>query len=229
MDKVKIKETVETINRLTNELIQMVDEQETSKHEKLIEIGNCKPGDVVGIGGHTLEVLHIKYPAVKFIGGLRVGKVGVLCIDKDVIFNKEFDRINCNNWMVSDLRTYLHNRYVTELDIDIAKNLVPFERDLTSDDGLKDYCDETCIDTVSILSCDEYRRYRPYISNKNHSWWTLTPYSTPSSGYSRSVQCVNIDGSLDYNHADWEDCGVSAAYVLLPTTEVKMIEEGELC
>ena len=187
----------------------------------LAEIGEIIPGTTIEVGGIQMEILDIAYPGAN-------GKSGIFCLAKDVLFQKEFDEDDCNNWTISSLRGHLNGEFKYELEQKIGKDaLIPFKRDLTSDDGLKDYCEKDCVDSISLISCEEYRRYREHISNKSDWWWTLTAYSTPSSGYSYYVRLVSTDGSLNGNDACYGYIGVAPAFLLLPSLRVKIIEDKE--
>ena len=87
---------------------------------------------------------------------------------------------NNNNWKESDIRSELNEKFLKKLVEAVGEeNIIPFDRDLTSLDGLKDY--GTCTDHVSILSFDEYRENRDII--ENDKWiCTLTPDSSKSNG-----------------------------------------------
>ena len=187
----------------------------------LVEVGEIVPGTTIEVGGVQMEILDIAYPGAN-------GESGILCLAKDVLFQKEFDEDNCNNWRISLLRVYLNGEFKYKLEKKIGEGmLIPFKRDLVSDDGLKDYCEEDCIDMVSLISCDEYRAYREHISNKSDWWWTLTAYSTPYSGNSRYVRFVYTDGSLNRGNAYCGSRGVAPAFLLLPSLRVKIIEDKE--
>ena len=101
---------------------------------------------------------------------------GYLCI-ADNIDDKKFDR-KCNDWKKSDLREYLNRNYLTKLEANIGTdNIIPFQRDLLSLDGQTEY--GTCEDKVSLLTVDEYRKYRALLPNTGEWWWMITPDSTP--------------------------------------------------
>ena len=75
---------------------------------------------------------------------------------------------------------------------DIATNL-------TADDGLKDY--GTSEDYIFLLSCDLYRKYRPYMLKYNKWVWTITPWSC-APGYAYYARSVYTDySSADIAHA----------------------------
>ena len=139
---------------------------------------------------------------------------GSLCLTTDVLFEDCFDRDDQNNWETSTLREKLMK--VIEDYIDTSA-LVPFDRDLTTDDGMTDY--GHCTDTVSLLTCDEYRKYRKLIPNCGEWHWTITADSLE---YSYSVRNVFSVGSLSNLNAYGGDCGVRPLCVLKPDTIVEV-------
>ena len=100
------------------------------------------------------------------------------------------------------------------------ETLLFFERDLTSDDGLNNY--GTCVDYVSLISCDEYRRYRRYIGNKYAWWWTLTACSTPNSDSSYFVRRVHAKGYLSDGGVFNGNSGVAPVVCVNPSFKVKV-------
>ena len=184
----------------------------------LAEIGKLNPGTTIEAGGIQMEILDIAYP-------VEGGGLGILCLAKDVLFNMAFDESDCNNWAQSSLRKYLNGEYKEKLIDALGDDgyLLAMQRDLTTDDGLKDY--GRCMDYISLISCDEYRKYREHISNKSDWWWTLTAYSVPFSGYSYSTRFVCGDGSLNRGYAYYGDCGVAPVFLLLHSLKVRMIEQ----
>lgn len=98
-----------------------------------------------------------------------------------------------NNWANSDLRKYLNTEFVGKIEEELGNDsLVGFERDLLSLDGQTEY--GTCMDKVSILSVDEYRKYRKYLPNMGEWWWLISPWSTPCNGYDKQVTVVSPSG-----------------------------------
>ena len=76
--------------------------------------------------------------------------------------------------------------------------------DLISLDGLDDY--GKCRDKVSILTADEYKKYRKEIDKATdgpvNDWWRIcTPDSTPSGAGSSGVRVVGSSGALGYGSA----------------------------
>lgn len=201
------------IGRLCDE-VQGEDAEDEEMPSNVALIGTLEPGLTVKIGGIEVDILDMD---VKDIAGDR----GVLVLAHDVLFQKAFDEDNCNNWTKSSLRKYLNGEWLDNLKKSVpGENILPFKRDLTSDDGLDDY--GTCDDFISLISCDEYRKYRKYIPNKSDWWWTLTAYSTPYSGYSHDARRVDTGGSLDNGSAYYGDRGVAPAFLLLPDTLVEI-------
>ena len=128
------------------------------------------------------------------------------------VISKEFAYINrdfgdCSDWKKSPIRTLLNGDYYNKIAKLVgASNIISMERDLTSLDGLDDY--GTCNDKISLLSASEYAKYHKILglkSNYSDWWWTITPTSTPSNAYSRSVCCVDCNSILSWGGCDY--CG----------------------
>ena len=83
----------------------------------------------------------------------------------------QFDTKNCNNWKKSSLRRALEDF----LDLLEKKHLVIQTPELVADNGDKAY--GTSEDYVTILSCDQYRKYRDIVPLFDSFTWTLTPQS----------------------------------------------------
>ena len=145
---------------------------------------------------------------------------GCLCLARDIWFRDEFDYENKNNWAKSSLRQKLAEVIG---DYAIKSKLVPFYRDLTTDDGLADY--GHCTDTVSMLTCDEYRKYRKFIPKIDEWYWTITAYTVCND----LIRYVSSDGSL-YNcsayYADNGGIGVRPLICLDNGTLVE-VQNGE--
>lgn len=156
-------------------------EQLRKKYQKP-EIG--KTIDVSGIKWLVLDKLEKGYLVIsnEFYGGSR-----------------KFDS-DCNDWKSSDLRneinTDLRKKIENELGVD---SLVEFERDLLSLDGQTEY--GTCRDFVSLISVDEYRKYRKLLPNTERWWWTLTPDSTACNDDDTFVRVVSPSG--DFRNDDY--------------------------
>lgn len=139
---------------------------------------------------------------------------GCLCLATDILFKNRFDEDSGNNWEISTLRQELMKVIGDYID---TSALVPFDRDLMTDDGMTDY--GHCTDTVSLLTCDEYRKYRKLIPHCGEWQWTIT---ADSETYSYIVRYVRSDGSLSIYDAYYGSLGVRPLCVLKPDTIVEV-------
>lgn len=97
--------------------------------------------------------------------------------------------------MRNELNTDLRKKIESELGTD---SLVEFERNLLSLDGQTEY--GTCRDYVSLISVDEYRKYRKFLPNRGKWWWTLTPDSTACNNDDTFVRVVSPSGRVNVNN-----------------------------
>lgn len=118
---------------------------------------------------------------------------GCLCLAKDVWFSNRFDD-RTNDWSKSQLRGDIARKAVGR--IPDANKLMLFDRNLTTDDGLTDY--GHCKDSVSMLTCDEYRKYREFIPTTEKWCWTITAWTNNGDW----VRCVNSSGCIDRVYID---------------------------
>lgn len=140
---------------------------------------------------------------------------GCLCLAKYIWFDSNFDD-DTNNWARSQLRGDIGikaNEFIPDTD-----KLRLFDRDLLTDDGLTYY--EYCTDSVSMLTCDEYRKYREYIPKTDECYWTITA-CTYGSYY---VRVVIPDGPLNYSDTHSSYRGVRPLICLDNGTSVEVEE-----
>lgn len=133
------------------------------------------------------------YNGIRFIC-LDVIDGNYLAITADCLCEKRFnDNYNdgCNNWKTSTLRRFL-NEDVLEEHFD-AKHLIKQTSDLTADNGDKAY--GTCEDYITLLTCDQYRKYRDYVPLFEECMWTLTPWRCDP-GNANDVRNVNATGAI---------------------------------
>lgn len=121
---------------------------------------------------------------------------------------------NWNNYCTSNVRMILFCMANTVFD---RKNLLSHTVDLVADNGDRAY--GTVKDTVFILTCDEYRKYRDYIPHYDSWIWTATPWycgdKDSDTGDADSVRFVNAGGLL-YNYGACNCGAVAPACVLNP-------------
>lgn len=169
----------EQINDLRNEIAVL---KATSKTANFLE----------GLGiGDTFELVDTTWKI------LDITSAGYICL-ADSIEERQFDS-DSSNWENSNLRDYLNEEFLEKIAAEIGlENIVPFERNLLSLDGQTEY--GKCEDKVSLLTVDEYRKYRSLIPNtKDYWWWLVSPWSTPCNDYKRTVAVVSSAGNFSYN------------------------------
>lgn len=161
-------------------LEKRIDKLESEKmNEKL---NGLKVGDTFELAGLTWTILDVTEDWYK-------------CIAERFEDGMVFDD-GSNDWRTSILREYLNEDFYNRLASEIGEdNIILFERDLLSIDGQTEYA--SCDDKVSLLTVDEYRKYRKLIPNPDYWHWLITPWSTPCNGYYRSVTAISPYGCFD--------------------------------
>jgi len=102
-----------------------------------------------------------------------------------------------NNWISSKLRKELNTRFLKKITDEFGEDaVIEFDRDLLSLDGQTEY--GHCKDKISILTMDEYRKYRKFLPNMGKWWWLITPWSTPANDYNTTLTVVSPSGNFDY-------------------------------
>lgn len=164
------------INDLKKEVAELKKENLVSIRKKL-EIGDTF--DLIGLNWKILDKTDSGY----------------VCLAETLEDEKQFDK-NSSDWKNSSLRECLNGGFLEKLSDEVGKeNIISFERDLFSLDGQTEY--GSCEDKVSLLTVDEYRKYRNMIPNTDDGWWWLiTPWSTPCNDYERSVSVVSPSGLI---------------------------------
>ena len=145
--------------------------------ERKIPLG-LKVGGTFDLAGTNWTILDIK-------------EEGYLCL-ADSIGDRAFDS-ESNNWTTSALREYLNTEFIENIADEIGEeNIAKFGRDLTSLDGQTEY--GNCLDSVSLLTVDEYRKYRQFIPNTSDWWWLASPWSTLCNDDETCVAVVSPSG-----------------------------------
>ena len=102
---------------------------------------------------------------------------------------------NWNNYRTSNVRGLLSSMESAVFD---GESLLAHTIDLVADNGDRAY--GTVKDTVFILTCDEYRKYRDYIPHYDSWIWTSTPWycgdKDSDTDYASYVLIVHADGKL---------------------------------
>lgn len=178
MANLTMKILQEQINYLRNEVAILKAEKSVSK----IPTG-LKIGDTFKIAGLDWKIIDIT-------------DKGYSCLCEILEEEMKFDD-SSNDWKSSGLRKYLNGEFLKKISDEVGdENIVKFERDLLSLDGQTEY--EKCEDHVSLLTVDEYRKYRRLIPNDEKWWWLITPWSTPCNDYEYSIAVVASSGCVNY-------------------------------
>lgn len=138
---------------------------------------------------------HFTYEGIEWIC-LDIIDGNYLAITAQVWQELPFDVDNHNNWKESSLRRVLNNEFLDKLN---KNHLVTQTSDLIADNGDKAY--GTSEDYVTILSCDQYRKYRDIVPLFAEWMWTLTPWSCYS-GFGYIVRGVSPSGNISNYKAD---------------------------
>lgn len=173
-----MKNLQKQINDLKKELAELKNENPVSIKKKF-EIGDIF--DLIGLKWKILDKT----------------SAGYVCLAEILEDEKQFDK-NSSDWKNSSLREYLNGEFLEKLSDAVGEeNIISFERNLFSLDGQTEY--GSCEDKVSLLTVDEYRKYRSMIPNTGDSWWWLiTPWSTPCNDYEKSVTVVSPSGGISH-------------------------------
>lgn len=175
--------TMKSLQEQINELKEKIAALESSKKINNIPSG-LGIGDTFDIAGLTWKILDITAE-------------GYMCLADKLTDKMTFDE-KSNDWVKSQLREYLNTEFIEKIADEIGEeNIIPFNRNLISLDGQTEYGE--CEDKVSLLTVDEYRKYRSLIPNTDDYWWWLvTPWSTPCNDYETSVTVVAAAGNVNY-------------------------------
>ena len=187
MANLTMKILQDQINELRNDVAILKAEKSVSKIPSGLKIG-----DTFKIAGLDWKIIDIT-------------DKGYSCLCEILEEDMKFDD-SSNDWRSSGLRKYLNGDFLKKISDEVGEeNIVKFERDLLSLDGQTEY--EKCEDSVSLLTVDEYRKYRSLIPNEKKWWWLITPWSTPCNDYEYPVTVVASSGIIH----DWDydiDIGV---------------------
>lgn len=172
----KLEELENSVTILENRVAILEKKNATRKIPRGLKIG-----DTFELAGTTWKILDI-------------GNYGYSCLAesiKEMVFDTK-----SNNWTNSNLRNYLVTEFLDKLKEEIGEdNILQRERDLLSLDGQTEY--GKAYEKVSLLTVDEYRKYRSLIPNTEDDWWWLiTPWSTPCNDYKTGVTAVAPSGSI---------------------------------
>lgn len=180
MANLTMKILQDQINELRNDVAILKSEKSVSKIPSGLKIGDTFK--IAGLGWKIIDITDKGYS----------------CLCEILEEDMRFDDFS-NDWKSSGLRKYLNGEFLKKISDEVGEeNIVKFERDLLSMDGQTEY--EKCEDSVSLLTVDEYRKYRSLIPNEENWWWLITPWSTPCNDYEYLVTVVASSGNFDYGY-----------------------------
>lgn len=111
-----------------------------------------------------------------------------------------------NNWISSKLREELNTKFLKKIVDELGEDaVIEFDRDLLSLDGKTEYGHYK--DKISLLTVDEYRKYRKLLPNMPKWWWLITPWSTPANDYNSTLTVVSPSGYVG-GSGYYGSCGV---------------------
>ena len=187
------------IKKIINNFVEThIDEIEATIRSALSEeksISEIKAGD------------HFEYKGIEWVC-LDVVNETAFAISAKIIanmpFNDEYED-GCNNWRTSSLRKWLNGEF---LDKNFDKGaLLTICSALIADNGDDKY--GFVEDYVTLIDCDQYRKYRKFMPKYDDWVWTLTPRSCDV-GSAYNVRSINPSGELGNNYAGNTD-GVAPA------------------
>lgn len=185
--------------------MEMLQEQITELSNKIAALeGNVKTKvrkRFTGLKvGETFELAGLNWKI------LDITDEGYMCLADRLTDKMIFDE-DSNDWLGSQLREYLNTEFVEKIADEIGEeNIIPFNRNLLSLDGQTEYGE--CEDKVSLLTVDEYRKYRKLIPNTDdYWWWLISPWSTACNDWSTRVTVVFSSGGIDSCNC-CDNCGV---------------------
>ena len=160
-------------------------EENTAAESKARQLSEVAVGDTVKIVDCEMIVLEHT-------------EEGTVLISKDMI-EKEAEFGDSNNYEGSNADE-LCQEFAEMLRCCVgAENMVTFDVDLTSDDGLKDY--GVIQRKAALLTADQYRKYVQILDRykPDEWWWLATPHSTATHENADWVKCVSPAGDINYN------------------------------
>ena len=147
-------------------------------------------GGVVKISGQEMIVLE------------HVGDQTYL-ITKDFIEERTAFSEKNNNYEGSQVDEICETAAELLEDLVGKDNVVEFDLDLTSDDGLKDY--GQIRRKMALMTADMYRKYVDILDKHKPGkyWWLATPHSTKRHENDSWVKCVSPSGNIRVDDYDY--------------------------
>lgn len=185
------------------------------KRVNILEGNSKRKIDVEPKAGNQFELAGLKWKIIDVLD------LGCMCLaEKSELMRFAPD---INDWRISELRQHLNSDLLEKIENEIGEeNVIKFERDLLSVDGQNQY--RACKDKVSLLTLDEYRKYRSLIPNEEYYWWLLTPWSTPCNEYYEWMAVIVSSGNVVYGVCR-NSFGVRPVCIFSPSIFAKEIKQ----
>lgn len=155
-----------------------------NNNSKTVELSSVKIGE-------TFKVADIEF--IKFCEE----NSRVIAVAKDCIFDSKFG--DYNNLMESKILANLEKEFLPKIIAEIGEdNLLEFETDLTTLDGLKPYGNMRS--KVSLPTLDFYRQNVEIFDKYkcDEWWWLATPESAQPHDNPYWIVCVSPSGNIRY-------------------------------
>lgn len=172
---------------------------EKENAEESVAISEIKAGD------------HFEYKGIEWVcldvgndAGNKTAFAVATKIIVDMPFNDECED-GCNNWRNSSLRKWLNGEFLNK-NFDKGALLTSCSV-LTADNGDDEY--GAVEDYVTLIDCDQYRKYRKFMPKYDDWVWTITPRSC-NVGDASNVRLIYPSGELYYHNAYYTN-GVAPA------------------
>ena len=179
-----------------------------------INVINNVPGISVTVNKNedgSFAIMLVEKQKGKQLGSFARGSVVKIGNREYIVKQMEFG--SDGNWLTSKVRTYLNSTFYDELCKAVGKeNIITHTVKLEADDGTGKSVKSQ--DKVSLLTTEQYRRYREYLPAYGKWWWLATRVSHDVKDYARSVCRVYSTGVLGWGYCDYEIGGVRPFCIL---------------
>lgn len=142
---------------------------------------------------------HFEYKGIEWVCLDTNNITTVFAITAKIIANMPFSdkyEDGCNDWRTSSLRKWLNGDFLNK---NLNENVLLMSPSImTADNGDDKY--GVVEDYVTLIDCDQYRKYRNFMPKYDDWVWTLTPRSC-TVGNARHVRLITPSGELDISFA----------------------------
>lgn len=137
---------------------------------------------------------HFEYKGLEWVCLDTNNITTVFAITAKIIANMPFSdkyEDGCNNWRTSSLRKWLNGDFLNK---NLNENVLLLSPSIMTADSGDDKYGITA-DYVTLIDCDQYRKYRKFMPKYDDWVWTLTPRSC-GVGNASYVRNINPSGEL---------------------------------